>query len=352
MFYKIKALQKEGVEVVLHCFEYDDRSRSLELNKYCKEVHYYKRTRSIIDWLSGLPFIVKTRSDIQLLKNLCQDDAPILFDGLHTCFFASHPKLKERKKYLRSHNIEQDYYIGLAKIEKSALKKYYFTQESKRLEKFETLVLNHVDGVFTISEADTEYFRKKGVDTTLVSAFHSNEELDLLEGDGDYVLYHGSLDVGENNEAALYLIKEVFSDLEVRLVIAGKNPSKELESECSKYSHIELKKNISSDEIHSLVQNAQINILPTFQATGIKLKLLVALFTGRYALVNDPMVQETGLESLCEIANSPEEFKEKVKALMSSSWNREEELQKRSDILLSGFGNQENVKKMVECIFD
>ncbi len=54
---------------------------------------------------------------------------------------------------------------------------------------------------------------------------------------------------------------------------------------------------------------AQINVLPTFQATGIKLKLLMALYTGRHCIVNQPMVDNTGLEELCSIQNTAEEMK-------------------------------------------
>jgi hypothetical protein len=43
LFYKLKALHAEGVKIILHCFLYGERSRQDELNKYCEEVHYYKR---------------------------------------------------------------------------------------------------------------------------------------------------------------------------------------------------------------------------------------------------------------------------------------------------------------------
>ena len=91
--------------------------------------------------------------------------------------------------------------------------------------------------------------------------------------------------------------------LTLRLSLQETAPD-ELKEAIKKNKNIQLKENISIEEIYSLIQNAQINILPTFQATGIKLKLLSALYTGRHCIVNSPMVANTGLESLCHVADS------------------------------------------------
>ena len=63
VFYKIKALHELGVVITLHCFEYGERQPQKELENYCKNVFYYKRTRSILDLLSSQPFIVKSREN-------------------------------------------------------------------------------------------------------------------------------------------------------------------------------------------------------------------------------------------------------------------------------------------------
>lgn len=109
-FYKIKALHQLGVKIHLHCFLYGDRKKRNELDKYCEKVYYYKRERSIKDIFSNLPFIVKSRMKDDLLANLLSNDYPILFDATHTTGFLSHPKLKDRKKIVRLHNIEWIYY--------------------------------------------------------------------------------------------------------------------------------------------------------------------------------------------------------------------------------------------------
>ena len=69
-----------------------------------------------------MPFVVVTRSSEKLMENLLRDKHPILFEGLHCCFHLNDPRLNERTKIVRMHNIEHDYYFNLEKVEKSIFK--------------------------------------------------------------------------------------------------------------------------------------------------------------------------------------------------------------------------------------
>ena len=53
-----------------------------------------------------------------------------------------------------------------------------------------------------------------------------------------------------------------------------------------------------------MISQAQINVLPSFSNTGIKLKLLNALYNGGHCVVNKAMVAGTGLENLCHVGNT------------------------------------------------
>ncbi len=348
VFYKLKALHNEGVKLHLHCFEYG-REQAKELNKICHSVHYYKRHTSRNNLIRPRPFIVVTRDSEELLKNLLKDNHPILFEGLHTCFYLDEKKLKKRKKIVRSHNIEHDYYLNLARVERDVFKKTYFYNESFKLKRFEK-VLKHADVILGISKNDTAYLSSKYKNCHLVTAFHPNEEVSVASGKGKFALYHGSMDVGENNEAALFLVDQVFNDIKVPLIIAGKKPSKELRDAVAKYKHIKLESDLTTDGIYDLVKKAQINVLPTFQATGIKLKLLAALFNGRHCLVNNFMVENTGLEKLCVVKNTSTDMKKAVVQLFEKPFDRED-LAKREKILIKDFSNEESAKKLVKLIF-
>ena len=133
VYYKLKALHSLGVKITLHCFEYG-RERSLELNKVCKEVHYYKRNIYKNPYSGNLPYIISTRNNSELLEKLLQDQHPILFEGLHTTFYLNHPSLASRTKFVRTHNIEFEYYRNLEAVESNYLKKLFFKKETERLQ--------------------------------------------------------------------------------------------------------------------------------------------------------------------------------------------------------------------------
>ncbi|MEK6615804.1 MAG: glycosyltransferase [Bacteroidota bacterium] len=347
IYYKLKALYEEGIKISLHCFEYG-RGQKKELEKYCEKVFYYRRKSNKHLLFNSLPYIAASRSSEELMNNLLKDDAPILLEGLHCCFHLKDERIKSRKKIVRMHNIEHTYYANLALVEKNYFRRKYFEKEAKKLEKFEA-VLKYADAIGAISPSDTKELSLRYKNVSNVMAFHPHEIIEIKDGKGDFALYHGSLAIGENNKAALYLVNEIFNDMGVPLIIAGNGASSALKEAVKKNVTIQLREGISTDEIYSLVQNAQINILPTFQATGIKLKLLSALYSGRHCIVNSAMVAHTGLEPLCHIADSSSEMKKEILRLMNTSFNGEEK-QKRAKILEENFSNKKNVKQLMELI--
>jgi hypothetical protein len=345
VFYKIKALKENGVKIHLHCFEYG-RPHSDELNKLCETVNYYKRKNDPFLLFNKLPYIVITRQSSELIENLKKNNYSILFEGLHCCYYLDNIALQNRKKIVRMHNIEDNYYQKLSEVEKNVFKKWYLTGESKKLKRYEP-VLKNSDLIAAISSADSNELSRKYKNTTTLTAFHSEDKISSKIGRGDFAFYHGSLSVSENSEAALFLVNKIFHDINVPLVIAGNSPPKELVNAVKKYKHIELRQNISTEKIHELIQEAQINILPTFQATGLKLKLLIALYKGRHCIVNTPMVENTGLETLCSVKDSPKEMKDEVIRLFDQAFDNSE-IKKRETILLKNFSNIENAKRLID----
>jgi hypothetical protein len=347
IYYKLVSLSRIGMKITLHCFTYG-RGIAGKLDDICEKVYYYDRSRFVNPFSGKLPYIVKTRSSPELLENLKKDNFPILFEGLHTSFYLNHPDLKDRIRIVRSHNLEHDYYNGLAKLESNPLKRIYLNHEAARLVEFEK-VLKNADRVLGISPSDTRYFNSKGYKTHFIPAFHPNFDLKCQEGKGEYILYHGNLSVKENEHAALYLVNNVFNLTSVPVIIAGNNPSRRLISAIRKHSHVKLAANPNVDEMLRLIEGAQINILITEHGTGLKLKLLNALFRGRHCIVNSLMVQNTGLESLCHVKDSPMELAEKLFSLWSIPFTQED-MEDRRLILKTGFDNIKNAMLIKEYI--
>lgn len=356
VFYKLKALQEAGVKVILHCFQYRDRTPQVELEKYCEKVYYYKRNLSLLGMLSSKPFIVKSRTNSALLKNLQNDEYPILFEGLHTCSILDAKVLKKRFKIIRMHNVEWEYYKNLEALENRVLNRVYFKTESIKLKDFETYAIQHAQSILTISPDDEVYFKqlleKENLNENIVQyipAFHPNALIESRTGRGEYALFHGKLSVPDNEQAAIYLIKKVFSKVNVPFIIAGKDPSVSLLDLAQQYENITVKANPNEAEMNDLIQNAQINVLVSFQRSGMKLKLLNALYRGRFCVVNRSMIQNTGLESLCLVKNTSKEIAATIESYMNLQFSYNP-ISERREILENTFSNKKNAQKIKDIL--
>ncbi|MBC7776202.1 MAG: glycosyltransferase [Phycisphaerae bacterium] len=351
IFNQIKALHAQGVKVILHCYQYGDRTPQPELANYCHEIYYYKRSRSLFYQVSLLPFIMRTRQSSALLKRLRKDQYPILFEGMHTAGLIWYPSLRSRQKLLRMHNIEWQYYESLSELTSATapLEKAYYFSESIKLQRLEPKVLLHADEIIAISGTDEAYYRALKANTHYIPAFHPNTAVESQLGRGEYVLFHGKLSVPDNELAATWLIEEVFSEFDIPFVIAGMDPSDRLRELVSQHDHVRLIENPDEAEMNSLLTKAQINLLVSSQSSGVKLKLINALFRGRFCIVNDHMVRGTGLAKLCYVRNSAAAMRQTIEALINVPFEQGKIAERRA-ILEVEFSNAENAKKLMSLV--
>ena len=350
IYYKIKALHECGVKIILHCFEYE-RPRAPELEAVCEEVYYYRRRTGIMSNLTILPYNVYSRKDKRLIDNLLKNDYPILFEGLHTCYYLNDKRLKHRFKIFRECNIEHDYYREIGKAERNIIKKCFFYIEAMRFKRYQKNVAG-AELMVAVSQTDTDYLRKEFPRNKVefVPCFHGNDEVAAIAGQSDFILYHGKLSVKENEKAALYLIENIFSKMSpCRCIIAGMNPSDILLKAASPYDNISVEANPSIERINGLISSAQINLMVTFQDTGLKLKLLNSLFTGRHVVVNPMMLAGSGLDNLCHIADTPEKMIAICNDLMKKPFSSDV-LEERRKMLFPVFSDEYQAKMLIEMI--
>jgi len=342
VFYRIKALHRLGYKITLHCFEYG-RGEQTELNKYCEEVIYYKR-KFFTALFSKEPFIVASRKVPQLLENLRKNDSPILFEGLHTCGYLDAVFCKNQLNFARIHNVEHDYYAELAKNSKG-WRKLFFRLEAKKLKKFEP-VLKHADHILTIQKNDLSHFKKYSENVHLLPASFPQIEMKFNSKTDPICLFHGNLSVVENENAVLWILKNVPFPKGVLFIIAGKNPSTNLKAVCAQLE-IELVANPTEEQMTTLVQSARIHLLYTEQSTGLKLKLLNALSTSGHVLLNEKMIAGTNLKELCTVAKTGEEFSKKIAELITPPLS-EEAFDLRKTVLLDQFDTEKNCRDLFE----
>ena len=324
MFYKVKALAQIGKKITLHYFDYRSSRNAKGLEADCEAIHLYRRKPFFRSLPVSKPFIVASRINHSLIERLNGDDHPVLLEGLHCAGlipFLKHPA----RVVLRMHNDEAAYYRHLAQTEKNLFKRVYFLQESSLLQKYQ-LSLNKDLRLASLSLTDDEDFKSVYgfKQTSFVPCFIPWQKVSSKNGRGDYCLYHGNMSVSENEEAALWLIKNVFNQLPFKLLVAGKGISKKLIKTAAGQKNVQLVQNPTITEVDHLVQNAQINVLPSMNNTGVKLKLLNALLNGRHCITNYNGVKGSGIERGLTVAENSQQWIAQINTLMQSEFSGDE----------------------------
>lgn len=346
LFYKLKALHQLGIKIHLHCFT-QGRKPQEELNKYCESVNYYQRKKNSNSFSFRIPLIVKSRRHDELIANLKKDDYPILLEGIHCTYYLQKGELSNRKIAVRLHNVEFEYYKQLAKNESNLFKKLYFINESRLLYKYEKAIANKAT-IIAVSEHDATVYKQlfAAKDIFYLPVFIPHTSAVGAAGKGCFCLYHGNLSINENETAVIWLLQNVFNTLEIPFVIAGKNPSQKLLALAHQHKQTCIVANPGEKEMQDMITKAQLHVLPSFNNTGIKLKLLNALFNGRHCIVNSAGVEGSGLEEVCHIADDATSFKKVIEEMYQQPFT-DQEKEKRQGLLQTIYNNEANAIKLI-----
>ena len=351
MYGKIRALHDEGIKIHLHYFDYKQRGDIEELNNYCDTIHSYKRKLGTKGFSLSTPYIVSSRVNAELVSNLNKDNYPVILEGIHCTGILHFIHTGKRKILVRLHNDEHAYYRKLAVYETNLFKKLYCLNESRLLKKFQQELPK--DCLYVcVSRKDASTFaeRYRLPNVEFLPVFVSWSQVNSEQGIGNFCLYHGNLSVAENEKAACWLLDKVFTKIKVPFVIAGKNPSRRLSKWAHLCQHTCLVADPSEKEINDLVQKAHINILPSFNSTGIKLKLLHALYKGRHCVVNDAAVEGSDLEATCHIGNNANALASIISQLYHQPFG-EEEIKLRTRVLGEMFNNESHAKQLIAWLY-
>jgi hypothetical protein len=252
-----------------------------------------------------------------------------------------------KRTLVRTHNIEHEYYRGLAGSTKDPAQKLFFVTEAGKLKRYEK-ILHQADHILSIARHEADYFRRVYGKATFIPAFHRFEELSSVPGSGSYILYHGNLSVAENSEMFLRLAAKQLYSIPFQVIVAGKGPPPRFRKKLVRYPHIMLVEDPTDAELDRLISQAHINLLFTRQATGIKLKFLHALYAGRHCLVNREMVMGSGLEELCIMARTGSELGPQIQELMELPFGDTEILNRKK--ALQGYSCRASAEKILRML--
>ena len=352
VFYKLKSLHQLGVKIICHAYYYEGHnSPTDELDKYCSTVYYYKRQTQLSKLLfSKVPYIINSRSDQNLLSNLQKDNHPILFEGLHTCFYLNHYQLKDRVKIVRTHNIEHDYYSGLAKVEPNFLKQLYLKREAKKLKQFE-YNLTFANYLLSISKMDVSHFSEYSKTLHIPPFFNQNhsKQIGSTKIETQFCLFQGNLGVAENIDAVNFILNKIAPNCNYLIKIAGKNPNQVLKDKIQTLDNVLLIENPTDEDMTHEIKTAHVNLLFTFQQTGVKLKLINALQQGKHILINSLMDDSNIFKAFCFVQDTPEDILRTLHKLMDTPFTQSS-YENRYKQFSFYFDNAKNAKQILDLI--
>lgn len=348
VFYKIKALHAIGIEIYLHCFVDEIPTEYNALKEVVKEVFFYKKNKNPLLFFSSLPLSVRVRDNKKLIENITKINAPILFEGHKTTYWVSKKQLISFDKYIRLHNLEDLYFSGLASSENSLLKKILYHFEAKKYVKYNSVLSSFIK-VFSLSKFENEVTNNQFKNSIYIPVFHGNEKVNELSGTGKYALYHGDLRASDNKKSVEFLI-DIFKNIkDLVLIIASSSGEQFVTSKIKNIHNISFVKIQDFKHLKELFTDAQINFSISFQKSGTKLKLLNALFNSRFSIINENIIDDEKITSLCEIASTRDEFIAKINDLKNKNFDG---FDRRKAILETYMNDVENAHKLAKIIFN
>ena len=328
VWHRLRALAAEGVRMHVHAFVYGRFRPQAELEALAAAVQYYPRSLSSAILQGGFPLSVRSRQSRALFKVLQADDHPILFEGIQTTAWAG--ELEGRRLLLRAHNIEHQYYAGLT-VQRHGAARWLYTRESTALARYEPAMARRMDMVFAISPADQQWFAGQGIRAELLLPFHGHDRPDLPSGRGQYVLYQGDLSLEINQRAVHELIAWAPPRPDRPLVVAGRSGNPQFENRIRGVPNIIRHADVSAAMMTRLIRDAQVAVIHSLHASGMKLKLFAALYQGRFIAASPHDLTGTPLDQAVH-AYTPET----VNALLDELWVRDfnaAEMSRRTAIL-------------------
>lgn len=346
---RLSALKKAGYYVILHAFSYREGTELQAEPSIYNEVYFYKRDTSVLKQLSSTPYIVNSRINRELIRNIAKREGIVLLEGLHNAWLLNEPELANRFKIVRLHNIEHEYYRSLATNTTFGIKKLFFLLESFRLKMYEKIV-NKADLLVTISVTDSSYFGKNFPDKNILCLppFHIHDTLKSKTGKGRYAVFFANLSVPENEAAVTEILHKWKTSINYPLVVAGKNPSLELKKQFTGDAAT-LIENPSVSEMNELIQNAAFSVVWGKSESGSKLRLFDAMYLGRHILVHTSIAPQKYTEGSLYTFFNMNSLAEKVEILINKEFT-EKDMELRKELLSTFQGNEFSVNLLTQVI--
>lgn len=283
-------------------------------NGYAIDVFYCLRTMKEMGFEPQVHLYFPNEENDALVEELCEDDAPILFEGTETCGLMADDRLQGRRKFARVHSIRSNYYRQLTQQHKWTFRAFRYWRKSRYWKRLEAN-LRHAEIVCAITKADAQNLQSEFPDKTVV---HMPCFFDDTRPTQDYppeafVLYHGNFLSKENREVVEYIFQHIVPLCpDVLFVIAGWRADFD-PVPCN----VKLVSDLSDEYLTQLIRTASVHLMLSMQASGIKVKLLnTVVKCDAHIIANRPMLYGHGMSRFCHQADTPQEIADAIHRLL------------------------------------
>lgn len=254
-------------------------------------------------------------------------------------------KYSKAKVVLRSQNIEFMIWERLAIDTKNPLKKWYLKLLAKRLKTYEYKVLNSFDAILTITEIDSNNYKKMGC---TIPIYHvpfgidlQNYKIDQSELVKPSVFHIGAMDWRPNADGINWFLKSIWlkvveQNKTTKLFLAGRNMPEWLLN--FKMENVVIEGEVANS--HQFINSKSIMIVPLNSGGGMRVKIIEGMAFGKTIIstaIGAEGIDYTNNTDLI-IANTEQEF---VDAILTCINNQD-----FADLL------GENARKLAETKYD
>lgn len=321
--------------------EYDLEAAKRELGKLCRRIEIVdlpiesSRFRLYGTAFSSLftsdPFSVNWIKDAGMRQQLRRMVNEVKFDLVHidTISLAAYrDEVQGLPKILNHHNIESHLFKRRIMYEANPLKRFYYSLEGEKLERYERQVCAEFDTNFTVSDLDMQRLLEF-VPSARADVIANGVDVEYFSP-GPEQIVPGNLIVASgmnwfpNRDAVIYMCDDIWPVLAEQMpdlswTVVGADPPTQLLDLAAGDRRIEVTGFVN--DVRPYLSRAEIYLCPMRDGGGTRLKILDALAMGK-AIVCTTMACEgiavTPEENVL-LADSPAEFLKQIRRLREDS---------------------------------
>jgi hypothetical protein len=183
-----------------------------------------------------------------------------------------------------------------------------------------------------------------------IPAFHGFESISQQHATGTHILYHGDLSIMDNEKCVNSLVDaHVASGIKMKLIVAGRKPSKALNRKLEKLHNVLLEIEPTDEKLESLIKDAHANVVWSSNDSGIKIKLVHALILGKFCIVNEQVVKGNSLGKYCRVLTDKSKLPAALQDVVQQEYNMDFHKIKLN-YLNKHFSNKENALKILNLL--